>query len=206
MSSNTQVRTAVGPVRTLLVVVLALAVGVGVVLGYRALASPSSPGGSLLGALPGAGPGMADGVVPDGTTVFDDDVPAVANLDADLLAALRSAASAAADDGVGFTVNSGWRSPAYQDQLLREAVAEHGSAEEAARWVATADTSAHVSGDGVDVGPVRAMDWLTQHGDGYGLCRVYGNEPWHYELRPQAIDSGCPPMYRDPTEDPRMQP
>ncbi|MEG9551056.1 peptidase M15, partial [Streptomyces baarnensis] len=34
----------------------------------------------------------ADGVVPDGSTVLDDDVPAVANLDADLLAALRRAA------------------------------------------------------------------------------------------------------------------
>jgi LAS superfamily LD-carboxypeptidase LdcB len=103
-------------------------------------------------------------------------------------------------------VNSGWRSPAYQDQLLREAVDEYGSAEEAARWVATADTSAHVSGDGVDIGPMRAMDWLAQHGDGYGLCQVYGNEPWHYELRPGAIEGGCPPPYTDPTGDPRMQP
>ncbi|SDF40208.1 D-alanyl-D-alanine carboxypeptidase [Blastococcus fimeti] len=207
MSSSTQVRIAVGPVRTFLAVVLALAVGIGGVLGYQALASPSSAGGSLLGTLTGGGPGVgvADGVVPDGTTVFDDHVPAVANLDPELLAALRSAAADAGDDAVAFTVNSGWRSPAYQDQLLREAVGEYGSEEEAARWVATADTSAHVSGDGVDVGPMRAMDWLAQHGAGYGLCQIYGNEPWHYELRPEAVDGGCPPMYRDPTEDPRMQ-
>ena len=39
----------------------------------------------------------------------------------------------------------------------------------------------------------------------YGLCRIYGNEPWHYELRPDAVDHGCPPMYADPTHDPRMQ-
>ena len=39
----------------------------------------------------------------------------------------------------------------------------------------------------------------------YGLCQIYGNEPWHYELRPEAIDRGCPPMYADPTHDPRMQ-
>lgn len=208
MSSSTQARTAVGPVRTFLAVVPALAVAIGAVLAYQALTSPSSPGGSLLGALAGEGPGagVADGVVPDGTTVFDDDVPAVANLAPELLAALRSAARAAADDGVAFTVNSGWRSRSYQDQLLREAVAEYGSEEEAARWVATADTSAHVSGDGVDVGPVRAIDWLTRHGDGFGLCQIYGNEPWHYELRPEAIDGGCPPMFRDPMEDPRMQP
>lgn len=206
MSSSTQVRSTAGPARTFLAVVLALAAGIGAVLGCQALASPSSPGGALLGALPGDGPGagVADGVVPDGTTVFDDDVPAVAKLDPDLLAALRSAAAAAADDGVAFTVNSGWRSPAYQDQLLREAVDEYGSEEEAARWVATADTSAHVSGDGVDIGPMRAMDWLAQHGAGYGLCRIYGNEPWHHELRPEAIDGGCPRMFTDPTEDPRM--
>jgi hypothetical protein len=24
-------------------------------------------------------------------------------------------------------------------------------------------------------------------------------------MRPQAIDHGCPPMYADPTHDPRMQ-
>ncbi|WP_302185536.1 hypothetical protein [Streptomyces sp. AC555_RSS877] len=33
-------------------------------------------------------------------TVFDDAIPAVANLDPDLLKALRQAATAAADDGV----------------------------------------------------------------------------------------------------------
>ena len=42
-------------------------------------------------------------------------------------------------------VDSGWRSPAYQAHLLRQAVAEYGSEQEAARWVATPSTSAHVS-------------------------------------------------------------
>ena len=37
------------------------------------------------------------------------------------------------------------------------------------------------------------------------LCQIYSNEPWHYELRPEAIDYGCPTMYADPTHDPRMQ-
>ena len=149
--------------------------------------------------------GAADGVVPDGVTVFDE-IPAVANLDPDLLAALRRAAADAADDGVDFTVNSGWRSTDYQNQLLREAIAKYGSAEEAARWVATADTSPHVSGDAVDLGPSDATEWLSQHGAGYGLCQIYRNEPWHYEHRPQAADQGCPSMYADPTHDPRLQP
>ena len=138
-------------------------------------------------------------------TVFDGDVPAVGNLDPDLLGALRQAATDAADDGVEFLVNSGWRSPEYQERLLREAVSEYGSEAEAARWVATADTSLHVSGDAVDIGPSGAAAWLSEHGAPYGLCRVYGNEPWHYELHPEAVDDGCPPVYADPTHDPRMQ-
>ncbi|WP_456785714.1 M15 family metallopeptidase [Cellulomonas sp. P5_C5] len=148
----------------------------------------------------------ADGSVPDGVTVFDDEVPAVANLDPDLLDAFRRAATDAAADGITFVVNSGWRSAEYQDQLLRDAVIGYGSAAEAARWVATPDTSPHVQGAAVDVGPWAAATWLSEHGAGYGLCQVYGNEPWHYELRPEAVDGGCPTLYADPTHDPRMHP
>jgi zinc D-Ala-D-Ala carboxypeptidase len=150
----------------------------------------------------------ADGVIPDGAavSVFDEEIPAVGELDPDLLDALRRTATDARADGVGLRVNSGWRSPEYQQQLLQDAVAEYGSQEEAARWVSTPETSAHVSGDAVDIGPPDAADWLSEHGAAYGLCQIYGNEPWHYELRPDAVDDGCPPMYADPTEDPRMQP
>ena len=149
--------------------------------------------------------GEADGVVPDGTTVFDDEIPGVANLDPALLGALRQAATDAADDGVEFFVDSGWRSPEYQEQLLHDAVLKYGSEEQAARWVATPNTSAHVSGDAVDIRPFDATAWLSEHGAKYGLCQIYSNEPWHYELRPEAIDHGCPPVYADPTHDPRMQ-
>lgn len=148
---------------------------------------------------------VLDGAVPDGVTVFDDETPAVVNLNADLLAVLRRAATDATDDGIAFVVNSGWRSPNYQDHLLREAVSEYGSDAEAARWVATPDTSAHVSGDAVDIGPADAAAWLSRYGVGYGLCQIYRNEPWHYELLPDSVDRGCPPAYADPTQDPRMQ-
>ncbi len=149
--------------------------------------------------------GEADGALPDGVTVFDDGYPGIANLDPDLLQALREAAADAADDGVKVYVISGWRSPEYQNQLLREAVSTYGSEDEAARWVATADTSPHVSGDAIDIGHSNATAWLSEHGAEYGLCQIYKNEPWHYELRPDAIDHGCPRMYADPTQDPRMQ-
>ena len=160
------------------------------VLGYPLLEASSS---------------QADGRVTDDVTVFDDDVPAVANLDADLLGALRRAATDAASDGVTFQVNSGWRSRAYQDRLLREAISEYGSKAAAARWVATADTSPHVSGDAIDIGGSGATEWLSRHGAPYGLCQIYDNEPWHYELRPDAVDRGCPARYADAAHDPRMQ-
>jgi len=204
--------------------VLAAMAAIGAVLGHQLPASSSptatSPtrvlGGELrraLGEPPSAPPlprqdgralGEADGAVPDGTTVFDGAVPGVARLDPGLLGALRRAATDAAHDGVRFVVDSGWRSRAYQEQLFREAVAKYGSETEAARWVATPGTSAHVSGDAVDMGS-EAAAWLSAHGAGYGLCQIYGNEPWHYELRPEAVAHGCPPMYADPTHDPRMQ-
>jgi zinc D-Ala-D-Ala carboxypeptidase len=187
----------------LVVVISAIAVA----LGSQLPASMSSTG-----VLPKAVPrhdvraalDEADGAVPDGTTVFDDQVPGVANLDPDLRAALRSAATDAADDGVEFLVDSGWRSAAYQERLLQEAVSKYGSEEDAARWVATPNTSPHVSGEAVDLGS-DAASWLSEHGAEYGLCQIYANEPWHYELRPGATGHGCPIMYADPTHDPRME-
>jgi zinc D-Ala-D-Ala carboxypeptidase len=197
-------------------------------LGYQSLASSSSTAASPFDARRSTSPsrissrpilprtmsspserrralGEADGAVPDGTTVFDDEIPGVANLDPALRDALRRAAADAAAEGVAIYVESGWRSPAYQEQLRREAMSKYGSEGEAARWVATPNTSAHVSGDAVDVGHVGGRAWLSEHGAEYGLCQIYGNEPWHYELRPEASDRGCPPVYADPTRDPRMQ-
>ena len=173
-------------------------------LGYRLL-TPSSTSVTASSSTDRHTVGKADGLVPDGVTVFDDEYPAVANLDPDLLTALRRAASDAARDGVEFFVNSGWRSPAYQNRLLREAVATYGSKKAAARWVATAATSPHVSGDAIDIGHADAATWLSGHGAAYGLCQISRHESWHYELRTEAVVHGCPPMYADPTRDPRMR-
>ena len=210
MSYREPARTTSGPIRIRRIRVAALLIVAAgaAVLGYQSLASSSSraaprvevPRSEHRDAL-----GEAGGAIPDGTTVFDDGIPGVANLDPALLRALRRAATDAARDGVEFFVDSGWRSPAYQERLLREAVSKYGSEAEAARWVATPNTSAHVSGDAVDIGHSDAAGWLSVHGAEYGLCQIYRNEPWHYELRSEAGDHGCPPMYADPAHDPRMQ-
>jgi D-alanyl-D-alanine carboxypeptidase len=223
MSYTEPVRTTTRRIPRILVAgLLVVIAAIGAALGYQSLASSSSTAASPIDGLRSGHAGLrsgypglrsefrgalgeADGTVPDGTTVFDDEIAAVANLDPALLGALRHAAADAADDGVVLFITSGWRSPEYQEQLFQEAVSEYGSEEEAARWVATADTSAHVSGDAVDIGHSDATAWLSQHGAEYGLCQIYGNEPWHYELRSEAIDHDCPPMFADPTHDPRMQ-
>ena len=124
--------------------------------------------------------------MPVGTTVFDDEVPGVAKLDPALLAALRRAATDAAGDGVEFVVNSGWRSKAYEERLRQEAVSKYGGRRGRHRVL-----RCRVA--------VRARRRLR------ALCQIYRNEPWHYELRPEAIAHGCPPVYADPTHDPRMQ-
>jgi D-alanyl-D-alanine carboxypeptidase len=212
-----------GPVRTTrrtpvrwgrVVGLLAAIVAIAVVLGLRSPTSPTSQAASFVQALRAEGTrasrdrgtlGVADGAIPHGTSVFADEVPGVARLDRALLTALRRAATDAGT-GVRFVVDSGWRSPEYQEHLLEQAVATYGTEAEAARWVATPERSEHVSGNAVDLGPDEARTWLTVHGAAYGLCRIYGNEPWHYELRPEAAERGCPPMYADPTHDPRLRP
>ncbi len=217
MNYSAPARTSTRPIRIrwiraagLLVVIAAIAVALGdhLLAASSSMASPPSTAGSPILVLRNEHHrplGETDGAVPDGTTVFDDDIPGVAKLDPALLGALRRAATDAADDGVKFVVNSGWRSPAYEEQLRREAISHYGSEAEAARWVATGTTSPHVTGEAVDIGPSGAAVWLSDHGAAYGLCRIYRNEPWHYELRSEAIDHGCPPMDADPTHDPRMQ-
>ena len=61
-----------------------------------------------------------------------------------------------------------------------------------------------MSGEAVDLEDSGATTWLSRHGAEYGLCQIYRNEPWHFELRADAVDHGCPAVYADPSHDPRM--
>ncbi|MCP1428629.1 M15 family metallopeptidase [Microbacterium foliorum] len=178
--------------------VAAALVGAVFLIGQQSLAAAAAPSAASLT--------EADGVIRvEGEVSVFDETPAVTNLDAELLTAVREAATVAAEDGVDMHVNSGWRSAAYQQVLRQDAVDQYGSEEEAARWVATPENSEHVSGDAVDLGPLAAQDWLSRRGAEFGLCQIYANERWHFELRPAAVANGCPLMYDDPTADPRTQ-
>lgn len=183
-------------------------------IGIRAPGSSAGGSDSAPASAPDQAPGLtetegrsggSDGRLPDGVTVFDDGYDGIANLRPELLQALRAAAADARSQGIEFIVNSGWRSAELQEQMLSDAVSQYGSLEEASRWVASPQTSAHVSGDAVDIDGADAPAWLSAYGASYGLCQTYANEPWHYELVPDATSSGCPIMYADPTEDPRLQ-
>jgi hypothetical protein len=127
---------------------------------------------------------------------FDTSRPTVGRLDPDLLDALEHAARDAEADGVRLEITSGWRSRAHQQRLFDDAVRAYGSEAAARRYVATPDTSAHVTGDAVDVGPRAADEWLRRHGDRYGLCQIFANEIWHFEL---ATTPGgrCPELLPD---------
>lgn len=199
--------------RTLTAVVAAAAACVGL-FGYAVADSASSRPPSVSGELGGSGGshhrddglvGVADGVVAPGTTVFATHTPAITKLDPALLNAIREAATDASSEGIVFYVDSGWRSRSYQRQLFRDAVSKYGSVAEAERWVAPPGTSAHESGHAVDIGHSDAAAWLAAHGAAYGLCQIYRNESWHFELRSNAARAGCPPMYADASDDPRTQ-
>ena len=109
---------------------------------------------------------------------------------------MRSRALAGSGAISGVLTTSGWRSRAHQQRLFDEAVSTYGSVPEALRYVATPDTSAHVTGDAVDIGPTDAAVWLGEHGSAYGLCQIFANEIWHFEL---ATTQGgrCPDMFPD---------
>ncbi|QEN16782.1 M15 family metallopeptidase [Mycolicibacterium sp. ELW1] len=136
-----------------------------------------------------------DGSLVDGQilTPFDVQNPAVGRLDPRLLDAIQQADSAASADGITMTITSGWRSPEFQQRLLDSAVAQYGSLAAAREYVQTPEASKHVVGEAVDVGGVGADQWLMTNGARFGLCRIYANEVWHFELATDAAGV-CPPL------------
>jgi hypothetical protein len=148
------------------------------------------------------GPAATDtfgGYLPDGGTLtaFDVGNPVIALLDPALLAAVQEATRVAAAEGVTMQVNSGWRSRGFQQRLFDDSVVLYGSVDAARQFVASPETSMHVRGKAVDVGPPAAAAWMSRNGPRFGLCQVFANELWHYELTASGTTSAagnCPPM------------
>ncbi|BBH18461.1 hypothetical protein Back2_27480 [Nocardioides baekrokdamisoli] len=186
--------------------VLGVAIALGA-LGYATVVSvPSlaSSARSESGLTDTGGLSAADGVIPGTVSIFNETYAGITHLKPDMLASLRKAAKAAGDEGIEIDVTSGWRSKAYQQKLFNQGIKEYGSEQAAAQWVARPGTSIHEAGDAVDVSGSGAQAWLVQNGRLYGLCQMYANEPWHFEWRPAAIESGCPEIYTNPGQDPRL--
>jgi D-alanyl-D-alanine dipeptidase len=135
------------------------------------------------------------GWIADGQTLspFDLSNPALAQLDPSLLNAIQDAARAATAHGIDLRISSGWRSKGFQQRLFDDAVGKYGSVDIARQFVASPDVSKHVVGQAVDVAPVDADQWLIRNGAQFGLCQIYANELWHFEL---AVDlqGNCPPL------------
>ena len=146
----------------------------------------------VLGILAAAPMATASADVPT-LSPYDVADPAVGNLDPALRIAVQQATAAAAAYGVTMTITSGWRSPEFQQQLLDDAIATYGSLAAARQYVQTPEHSHHVLGQAVDMGGAGADQWLIANGARFGLCQIYANELWHFELATDAAGI-CPPL------------
>jgi hypothetical protein len=156
--------------------------------GAEPRAVPAAPApAAAAAAATGAPPGDDAGAPP-----LDDGLDGV---DADLAARYRDARAAADAEGVELRVTSGRRTAEEQQRLVDDAIAKHG-VPEAYRWVLPPETSAHVQGLAVDVGPTEGAYWLAEHGIDFGLCQTYANEVWHFEKLPDGADA-CPEQHPD---------
>ena len=153
------------------------------------------PAGDVPFSVGDAGTDSFGGYLPDGGTLtaFDVGNPVVGLLDPALLAAVQEATRGAAAEGIDMRVNSGWRTRGFQQRLFEDGVLLYGSVDAARQFVASPETSMHVQGKAVDVGPPAAAAWMSRNGPRFGLCQVFANELWHYELTADATGR-CPPM------------
>lgn len=176
---------------------VAMAAAIAVALGFLGPSDPLGPPTRLADhTVPLDSPAdPGDGSLPNGgqLTPFDVQHSAIARLDPALLRAIQGAATAAAADGITMTITSGWRSTEFQQRLLDDAVRTYGSLAAARQFVQTPAMSKHVTGDAVDVGGAGADQWLMANGSRFGLCRIYANELWHFELAADAMGN-CPAL------------
>ena len=89
-------------------------------------------------------------------------------------------------DGELIGLTSGYRDAAAQERLFAAEVRRTGSVAAARMRALPPDESRHVVGTALDVRPTEGARWLERHGARYHLYRVYDNEWWHFEYRPEG--------------------
>jgi D-alanyl-D-alanine carboxypeptidase len=89
-------------------------------------------------------------------------------------------------DGELIGLTSGYRDPGEQGRLFAAEVRRTGSPAAARRRVLPPGESRHVAGTALDVRPVAGARWLERHGGRQHLYRIYDNEWWHFEYRPEG--------------------
>jgi hypothetical protein len=94
---------------------------------------------------------------------------------------------------IGLT--DGYRDAHAQARLFADTVRRTGSLQLAVKWTLPPDESRHVAGTAVDVRPAEGARWLERYGARHHLYRVYDNEWWHFEYRPE----GRPPRLPHPS-------
>lgn len=93
---------------------------------------------------------------------------------------------------IGLT--DGYRDAHVQERLFADTVRRTGSPQLALQWTLPPQESRHVTGTAMDVRPTEGARWLERYGSRHHLYRVYDNEWWHFEYRPD----GRPPRLPHP--------
>ena len=91
-------------------------------------------------------------------------------------------------------LTDGYRDAQAQARLFADTVRRAGSPWLAMKWALPPHESRHVAGTALDVRPAEGARWLERHGWRHHLYRVYDNEWWHFEYRPD----GPPPRLPHP--------
>jgi hypothetical protein len=118
-------------------------------------------------------------------------------LRSDVITAWQRAVSTARAKGITLCLNDGKRSRAQQQAQFDEYAEQYGE-EVARQLVLPPEKSAHVVGIAVDAQPGDAYRWLQSTKGSLGFCRIYDNEPWHFEYNPAYQTEGCPARLPEP--------
>jgi LAS superfamily LD-carboxypeptidase LdcB len=109
----------------------------------------------------------------------------------DVIAAWHHFEKVANAQGIIVCLNDGKRSSAQQQAQYDEYVQEYGK-DVADQLVLSPEKSSHVTGNALDVQPQAAYQFLQSTKGSLGLCRIYDNEPWHFEYDAKYFTQGCP--------------